>query len=160
VTRSSPSRTPRPFTRSTAEITAPLRPRPAPKGLTPPGVETDTGGAQERDPGEEDFAGLRAYQSGDGLRRIAWKAYARGQGLHTKQYAGTDVVSYVFDWDRLEGMDVEARLSQLCRWVVDAHDRGDAFGLRLPGTDIGANLGEAHRQHCLAALAQFRGDAR
>jgi uncharacterized protein (DUF58 family) len=135
-------------------------PRPAPRGLTPPGVDTDTGGAQERDLGEEDFAGLRTYQPGDGLRRIAWKAYARGQGLHTKQYAGTDVVSYVFDWDRLAGLDVEARLSQLCRWVIDAHDRGDAFGLRLPGADIGANLGEAHRQHCLAALAQFRGDTR
>jgi uncharacterized protein (DUF58 family) len=130
-------------------------PRPAARGLAPPSIETDTGGAQDRAVGEEDFTGLRPYQSGDSLRRIAWKAYARGQGLHSKQYAGTDVTSHVFDWDSLAGMDAEARLSQICRWVLDAHDRDEAFGLRLPGLQIDTNLGVAHRDRCLAALAMF-----
>jgi uncharacterized protein (DUF58 family) len=135
-------------------------PRPAERGRTPPGVATDTGGAQDRSPGEEDFAGLKPYQAGDSTRRIAWRAYARGQGLHTKQYAGTDVVSHVFDYDALPGLDVEARIAQLCRWVLDAHERGEAFGLRLPGVSIEANLGTAHRQHCLTALALFEPDGR
>ncbi len=130
-------------------------PPPAERRLPPPGVETDTGGAQDRARGEEDFAGLRPYLPGDSLRRIAWKAYARGQGLHTKQYAGTDVVSHVFDWDSLPGLGVEARLAQLCRWVLDAHDCGEAFGLRLPGVDIDANIGTAQLQRCLTALALF-----
>jgi uncharacterized protein (DUF58 family) len=130
-------------------------PRPAERSAIPPGVETDTGGAQDRAQGDEDFAGLRPFQPGDSLRRIAWKAYARGQGLHTKQYAGTDVTSHVFDWDSLAGLDIEARLSQLCRWVLDAHERGEAFGLRLPGLSIPTNIGTAHRQHCLNALALF-----
>jgi uncharacterized protein (DUF58 family) len=128
-------------------------PRPADRSLPPPVVETDTGGAQDGARGEEDFAGLKPYQAGDSLRRIAWKAYARGQGLHTKQYAGTDVVSHVFDWDSLEGLDVEARLAQLCRWVVDAHEHGEAFGLRLPGIVIEPNIGTAHLEHCLNSLA-------
>jgi uncharacterized protein (DUF58 family) len=128
-------------------------PRPADRSLPPPSVETDTGGAQDGARGEEDFAGLKPYQAGDSLRRIAWKAYARGQGLHTKQYAGTDVVSHVFDWDSLAGLDVETRLAQLCRWVVDAHEHGEAFGLRLPGLAIEPNLGTAHLEHCLNALA-------
>lgn len=130
-------------------------PAPAEGGRTPPGVETDTGGAQDRAQGDHDFAGLRPYQSGDPLRRIAWKAYARGQGLHTKQYAGTDVVSHVFDWDSLPTLGIEARLSQLCRWVLEAHQRGEAFGLRLPGTTIEPNVGTAHRERCLNALALF-----
>ena len=130
-------------------------PQPADRGRLPPGVETDTGGAQDRAKGEEDFTGLRPYQPGDPLRRIAWKAYARGQGLHTKQYAGTDVVSHVFDWDSLPGLDVEARLSQLCRWVLDAHGSGEAYGLRLPGVAIEANIGSGQLQRCLDALALF-----
>jgi uncharacterized protein (DUF58 family) len=138
-----------------AEYSTVAWPRPAERGLPPPGVETDTGGAQDRAQGEEDFAGLRPYQAGDSLRRIAWKAYARGQGLHTKQYAGTDVVSHIFDWDSLGGLDTESRLSQLCRWVIDAHEQGEAFGLRLPGVAIDANIGTAHRERCLTELALF-----
>lgn len=130
-------------------------PRPAPRSLAPPRVATDTGGAQSGAAGEEDFAGLRPFVAGDSLRRVAWKAYARGQGLHTKLYAGTDVVSHVFDFDSLAGLGTEARLAQLCRWVLDAHERGEAYALRLPGTFIDTNLGQAHRERCLNALAVF-----
>jgi uncharacterized protein (DUF58 family) len=130
-------------------------PRPAEPGLVPPGVETDTGGAQDHARGDEDFTGLKPYQPGDPLRRIAWKAYARGRGLHTKQYAGTDVISHVFDWDSLAGLNVEERLAQLCRWVLDAHEHGEAFGLRMPGTVIEANIGRAHFERCLTTLALF-----
>jgi uncharacterized protein (DUF58 family) len=130
-------------------------PAPAERNRTPPGVETDTGGAQDFARGDHDFAGLKPYQAGDSLRQVAWKAFARGQGLHTKQYAGTDVVSHVFDWDSLPALDTEARLAQLCRWVLDAHEHGEAFGLRLPGVVIEPNLGTAHRDRCLDALALF-----
>ena len=123
-------------------------------------TRTDTGGAQDHALGDEDFTGLRAFQPGDSIRRIAWKAYARGQGLHTKQYAGTDVVSHVFDWDSLAGLDAESRLAQLCRWILDAHERGEAFGLRLPGIVIGLNVGAAHQERCLNELALFDDRAR
>ncbi len=132
-------------------------PPPAARGMTPPRTATDTGGAQAGAVGEEDFAGLRPFQAGDSLRRVAWKAYARGRGLHTKQFAGTDVVSHVFDYGSLAGLAVEARLEQLCRWVLDAQERGEAFALRLPGTSIETNVGPAHRERCLNALALFDG---
>jgi uncharacterized protein (DUF58 family) len=137
------------------EYSAIAWPRPAPPGRVPPGVATDTGGAQDHARGDEDFAGLKPYEPGDGLSKIAWKTYARGQGLHTKQYAGTDVVSHIFDWDSLNGMDTEARLSQLCRWVLDACRDGEACGLRLPGTRIEPNVGNNHKQYCLTSLALF-----
>jgi uncharacterized protein (DUF58 family) len=130
-------------------------PRPAARGATPPPLETDTGGAQDSLPGEEDFAGLKAFQPGDSPRRIAWKAYAREQGLQVKVYAGTAVASHMFDWRLLPDMGVEARLSQLCRWIEDAHAAGRAYGLRIPGVEIAPNVGRAHRQRCLTALALF-----
>jgi uncharacterized protein (DUF58 family) len=130
-------------------------PQPSPRGLPPPPQETDTGGAQDMTRGDEDFAGLRAFHPGDPPRRIAWKAYAREQGLQVKVYAGTAVTTHSFDWESLSGLGTEARLSQLCRWVEDAYAAGRAFGLRLPGVEIAPNVGPGHRQRCLTALALF-----
>jgi uncharacterized protein (DUF58 family) len=130
-------------------------PRLAEPGVIPPPTETDIGGAQDSKRGDEDFAGLRSFSPGDSPRRIAWKAYARGQELQVKQYAGTAVTSHLLDWESLNGMNVEARLSQLARWIEDAYLAGRAFGLRMPGIDIPANVGSAHRQRCLTTLALF-----
>jgi uncharacterized protein (DUF58 family) len=130
-------------------------PQPSTAGTPPPPLETDTGGAQDRARGDEDFAGLRRFHPGDSPRHVAWKVYAREQGLQVKVYAGTAVTSHMFDWHRLEGLDAEARLSQLCRWIEDAHAAGHAFGLRLPNTELPPNIGPAHRERCLTALALF-----
>jgi uncharacterized protein (DUF58 family) len=137
------------------DIRCVVYPRPSDRTLQPPPLETDTGGAQDRVRGDEDFAGLRTFHPGDSPRRVAWKAYAKEQGLQIKVYAGTAVTSHMFDWDSLPGLDAEARLSQLCRWIEDAHGAGRAYGLKLPGLDVPPNIGLAHRQRCLTALALF-----
>ena len=130
-------------------------PRPSERTIPPPVLKTDTGGAQDLQRGDDDFAGFRSFHPGDSPRRIAWKAYAREQGLQVKLYAGTEVTSHLFDWDSLIGLETEARLSQLCRWIEDAHAEGRAYGLQLPGEYIPPNIGLAHRQRCLTALALF-----
>ena len=137
------------------DVNCVVYPRLAERGLQPPPLETDTGGAQESMRGDEDFAGLRSFQYGDSPRRIAWKAYAREQGLHVKVYAGTAVTSHIFDWDTLPVLNIEERLSLLARWIEDAHAAGHAFGMRLPGEEIAPNIGAAHRQRCLTLLALF-----
>jgi hypothetical protein len=101
-------------------------PQPAATGRAPPPERTDTGGAQDDTQGEADFAGLRNFRPGDSPRRVAWKAYARTGELVVKQYAGTDVATHWFDWNSLAGLDVEQRLSQLCRWIVEAQGHGHA----------------------------------
>lgn len=136
-------------------MTCVVYPKPSPRGLAPPPVETDTGGAQDSLRGDEEFAGMRPFHPGDSPRRIAWKAYAREQGLQVKVYAGMAVTSHVLDWDSLTGLGTEARLSQLCRWVEDAYAEGRAFALKLPNLNIPANIGATHRQRCLTALALF-----
>ena len=36
--------------------------------------------------GSEDYVGLKVYEVGESLKHVAWKQYAREQGLWSKQY--------------------------------------------------------------------------
>ncbi len=128
-------------------------PAPAAAAPPPPPAPGAAGGGDRR--GEDDFAGLKDYHAGDPPRRIAWKAYARGGGLLVKEFSGAAAPEFVFDLDSAPGAGLEARLSVLTRWIVDAHGAGHAFGLRLPGTEFDAQPGDAQRDRCLAALAEF-----
>ena len=51
--------------------------------------------------GSDDFAGLRPYHTGDSLRHVAWKAFARGEQMLTKQFAGRAGSELWLDWDAL-----------------------------------------------------------
>jgi uncharacterized protein (DUF58 family) len=107
--------------------------------------------------GQDDFAGLRRYVSGDSLRHVAWKAVARGQALLTKQFTGLEAGELWLSWWDLPGeLRLEARLSRLTRWVVDAARAGLSFGLELPGARIAPDIGPAHEERCLSVLALFR----
>lgn len=120
---------------------------------SPPAPGSAAGGHDRR--GEDDFAGLKDYHPGDPPRRIAWKAHARGGGLLVKEFAGAAAPELVFDLATAPGADLEARLSVLARWIVDAHGAGQAFGLRLPDQEFVSQPGNAQRDRCLAALAEF-----
>lgn len=128
-------------------------PRPAAHAPPAPAAAGPGGGVARR--GEEDFAGLKDYHAGDSPRHIAWKAFARADELLVKEWSGDAEALPVFDLADAPGATLEERLSVLARWIVDAHARGAAFGLRLPGEDIGPAPGDAQRRRCLAALARF-----
>ncbi len=104
--------------------------------------------------GRDDFKGIREYQAGDPLRQIHWKAYAKGQGLFSKQYA-TDVggTELWLDFEKTPGAHVEERISQLCRWIIDAEQAGLNYGLQIPGSKIKPDCGQQHYIACLEALA-------
>lgn len=130
-------------------------PRPAPDAPPPPRPPGSAGGGAARR-GEDDFAGLKDYHPGDPPRHIAWKAFARSNELLVKEFSGAAEPLPVFDLEDVPGTDLEARLSVLARWIVDAHARGETFGLRLPGQQIPPQPGEAQRRRCLAAIAEFQ----
>ncbi|MDH3526174.1 MAG: DUF58 domain-containing protein [Gammaproteobacteria bacterium] len=109
----------------------------------------------DRGRGVDDFAGFRPYRPGDSPRHVLWKAAAREQPLLVKQFGGDRADEVWLDWESLPGMDTEARLSQLCRWVLDAHRNQQAWGLRLPGLEIAIASGNRHKHRCLEALARF-----
>lgn len=129
-------------------------PRPALDAPPPPPSPGGAGGGAARR-GEDDFAGLKDYHPGDPPRHIAWKAFARANELLVKEFSGAAEPLPVFDLADAPGKDLEARLSVLARWIVDAHARGETFGLRLPGQEIPPQPGDAQRRRCLAAIAEF-----
>jgi uncharacterized protein (DUF58 family) len=105
--------------------------------------------------GDEDFAGLRAYEVGVPLKHMAWKALARGGEPSVRSYTGLAARPEWLEWSQLDNLNDEARLSQLCRWVLDSDAANIPYGLRIPGTEIAAASGPAHRIACLRALAGF-----
>jgi len=106
--------------------------------------------------GNDDFAGLRAYQASDSPRHIDWKAAARGRGLQTKLFSGRAAAELWLDWNQLPAhLDLESKLSRLTRWVISAEQDGLRYGLRLPGVELAPGTGEAHRIACLRELALY-----
>jgi uncharacterized protein (DUF58 family) len=129
-------------------------PKPAPRGEQAPPSAGGSGQRVSRQRGQEDFAGLRGYQRGDAMRAIHWKSLPKHRLPMVKQFAGTVERELWLDWDALPpNWDVERRLSQLARWVLDADAAGQAYGLRLPGQVRAPAQGELHRHECLKALA-------
>jgi len=142
---------------SWADLTMRCLVYPAPEtGMVPaPCSISDTGEGASNGVGQEDYAGLRKYHLGDSPRHVAWKAVARGQGMFTKQFAGASPTILMLDFESIEALDTEQRLSRLTRWVQDAEALGVPYGLRLPGLEQEPGAGEAHRLDCLKALALF-----
>ncbi|SMC28911.1 Protein of unknown function DUF58 [Andreprevotia lacus DSM 23236] len=114
----------------------------------------EPGGEVQRT-GDDDFAGLRRYQPGDPIRRIAWKQAARDERLSVKQYESPQSASFHFDWHDLPGMSDEARLSRLTAWVLAAENNDDRYGLILPGARLPLDQGPVHCAACLTALALY-----
>jgi len=135
---------------------------PRPHGEQPlPALSAEPSGEQGTSgKGEDEFAGLRDYQLGDSARRVHWKAVARDQGMPVKVFGGASAGVTRLRWQDVAQGDVEARLSQLCRWVLEADTRGLPYGMQLPGSDIPVGHGEEQRRRCLEMLALFPSGAR
>jgi uncharacterized protein (DUF58 family) len=105
--------------------------------------------------GDEDFSGLRAYEPGIPLKHMAWKVLARGGEAAVRSYSSLAAQPEWLEWSSLAGLDDEARLSQLCLWVLECDGAQRPYGLRIPGKEIAPSGGAAHRFACLRALAAF-----
>lgn len=130
-------------------------PRPAARQPVPPGGGRGGDHRPTDGAGVDDFRGFRDYRPGDSPRHIYWKALAREQGVCVKEFAATQTEVMWLEWDKTEGAHVENRLSQLCRWVLDAGRSGQPFGLRLPMRTLPPAVGEDHLLRSLIALALF-----
>ena len=114
-------------------------------------------GTRRHQRGDEDFAGLREHQRADSPRHVAWKAFARGGPLLTKQFAGSAGSDIVLDWAELPaGMDDEARLARLSAWLIAAHASGQPFALRLGDAQLPRGTGARHLHEGLMLLALHR----
>lgn len=129
---------------------APINAGPLPKDA----LSLREGGAVATD-GGEDFIGLKNYQHGHSLKHIAWKQYARGQGMLLKDYCDYRSHQLWLQWEALPGMAREARLARLCYWLLQVSKTEECYGLRLPKVEIQPNSSLQHKLKVLQALALF-----
>ncbi len=130
-----------------------IYPAPAQERSQPIALPEGAGSGGDLRRGSDDFAQLRPYQPGDSLHHVNWKAFAREQGLVVKQFGAAKLPQLWLAWESTSGRDVELRLSQLTRWVVDAEMAGIDYGLLMPLQRIVPAHGTAHRRLCLETLA-------
>ena len=130
-------------------------PRPIASDKPPLGAGKGDEGVQvSHEPGDE-FQGFQTYQPGAPLSQIAWKQFARGAGLHLKDYRALQSQQAWLDWFAINSDDTELRLAQLSYWVNYFSENNIEFGLLLPGKTIAMGGGEVHRLAALTALALY-----
>ena len=77
-----------------------------------------------------------------------------------REYERPQSADIVLDWQTLHGLDTEARIRRLARWVDEAERDARRYRLVVPGhAPIGPAQGPAHRHACLRALALLPGHA-
>ncbi|MEN9670945.1 MAG: hypothetical protein RL018_1222 [Pseudomonadota bacterium] len=114
-----------------------------------------------------EFDGVRTYRRGDPVKHIVWKKLAKTWSSMDADDPGSpiDLISrdtqhataqeLWLDFSLTSCTGVEASLSRLCAWVVQAESLGLVYGLRLPQIEIQPASGESHKQQCLQTLALY-----
>ena len=103
----------------------------------------------------DDFFGHRQYATGDNVKRLDWKALARGRGKLIKQFQNSIENDIWLRWDDVLTGNIEEKLSILCRGVLEFSKSQIVFGLELPDASIAPDSGWKHKSDCLKALALF-----
>ncbi|MEZ5463894.1 MAG: DUF58 domain-containing protein [Lysobacteraceae bacterium] len=119
---------------------------------------TDGNRRWRRTPGEQ-LHSLRDYRIGDPLRLMAWKRSAQAGHPLVREFEAPTGGQIELDWQALDGIDNETRISRLTRWLLDAERQGLKTRLVLPGQVFGPDRGDQHRRNCLTALALLPGAA-
>lgn len=107
--------------------------------------------------GEGDhFHGLREFQPGDPLKRIAWRTSARHRKLYSRVMESPSEEACELNWYLLGSGKTEEKLSILTAWVLRADRRQIPYSLEMPGDALPADLGDDHRDACLKILALYQ----
>lgn len=125
-----------------------------------PGLPVAAGAGAEQETGlavaGDEFAGVRPYQAGDPLKRVAWRLAARSDELTVKLFEGHARGEVVLDLGGVDpALDLEQKLSRLTRWVLTAEAAQVRYSLALPGQRVDFGLGAEQRDRCLTALALY-----
>jgi len=113
-------------------------------------AEQETGLAVSGD----EFAGVRPYQTGDSLKRVAWRLAARSDELTVKLFESFAQGEVVLELGAVDAsLAGEHKLARLCRWVLMAEAAQVRYALSLPDLRVDFGLGAEQRERCLTALA-------
>ncbi len=139
--------------RPAAQLLVYPRPEDHPPPLPPGQPRTDGARHSTAASRSGDFDGVRPYRRGDPLKQVVWKKTAQSDALVSRDSQQAQRLELWLDYAQTGTPGTEARLSRLCAWVLLADQRGLDYGLRLPGLALAPGAGEAHKRHCLEALA-------
>jgi uncharacterized protein (DUF58 family) len=130
---------------------------PSPAKSPPPLPKSGHGTAGRALKGDGDqLHGLRKYQPGDALQRVAWRASARHDELYSMEMEAPRQEACELDWDLLTAADIETRLSILTAWVITADHKQLSYSLRLPEARVASGNGADQRARCLELLALYQ----
>lgn len=118
---------------------------------------SQAGAAKPRRSPQEEIRGLRDYRIGDPMRTVAWKRSAQSGHLLVREFESPSGRDTLLDWNALGGLDDEARIRRLTRWLIEAERLGLRSELRLPSGTIGPDSGNLHLHRCLSRLALMPG---
>ena len=150
--------------RPAAQVMVYPAPEPSPPPLPFGEARAQSGADATRAQGSGEFDGVRGYRRGDPLKNVLWKKAAKTGGQAGEQSGESNGLvvrdtqqaqrdELWLDLRQAGPPDLERQLSRLCAWVLQADRLGLRYGLRLGAVEIPPDSGEAHRRHCLEALA-------
>jgi len=137
------------------EARALIYPQPRPCRQAPVVQLSRSDGQELAGDNHEEFQGFKAYRPGMPMTHLAWKQYAREQGLYLKDYTGYQSEQVWLDLEALPGLDTESRLSRLCYWALEYGKTTTEYGLRLPGQTLPIGRGPDHQARVLRSLALY-----
>ena len=101
--------------------------------------------------GMEDWQDLKPYRAGERLALVDWSSLAKGRPLQSKQFS--DPEQHQYQLRPAPGLAFETALEHLADRIWRLHQRGEIYGLELPGRCLPPQRGLRHRDACLEALA-------
>lgn len=141
-------------------------PLPPARALKQGALQPLTSSAATRLQDSSELDGIRNYRRGDSLKHILWKKAALAMANPAPEGAGNagflvrahektppQRSELWLDIDQAGSHGLEAQLSRLCAWVLQAEAQGLRYGLRLRNQTIAPGSGTAHHGQCLEALA-------
>ncbi len=105
--------------------------------------------------GTSDFSSVREYRAGDSLKQIHWPQFAKTGELATREFVDYQSHELWLDFDSIQIIGHENRLSHICAKVLQFHEEQKTYGLKLGETVIEPDTGEHHKNACLTQLALF-----
>lgn len=115
--------------------------------------QSENGDHENGGNGLENFSHLRKYHQGDSIHRISWKAAAKTNTLFTKEFVGSKPQTLWINWSDIPAKNNEHRLSIMSAMIIQAENRQQHYGIRLPEINIQPDTGTQHYHQCLTALA-------
>jgi len=100
-----------------------------------------------------DFEGLRPYESSDIPSLIHWPSLAKGSEMMSRNFSFTTQLESLHFEFLSAGKNDEARLSQLCLWILECEKQGREFTIAMPYEQLDSK--EESRDAILQKLARY-----